>query len=145
MRKLRLREVKEIALQLVGGRPGIQTLFFLDSRSFCSFCFLMPPPSLAPCPLAWGETLYQGSAHFHCKRSDSRYFRLCRSYRFCHNYSALPSIQVNRRNCVPVTVLVDTEISISCTFHESQNIISIFFKHWKIYKSFLACSPYKNR
>ena len=50
MRKLRLREVKEIALQLVGGRPGIQTPFFLDSRSLL---FLLPyapstPVSLPP-------------------------------------------------------------------------------------------------
>lgn len=58
-----------------------------------------------------------GSANFFCKQLDSKYFRLCRSYDFSHNYSVLPFLytssrrpHINKRAHVPIKFYLHTQV-----------------------------------
>lgn len=69
------------------------------------------------------------------KEPGNKYFRCCRPYDFCHNYSHLPlSCENSRRwhrrkrpwRCSNKILFMDPEIWISCYFHESRNILLLF-------------------
>ena len=84
----------------------------------------------------------QGSANTFCKGTESKYFRLSRTYGLCHTYSTLPLQRESRQRQhmneetwphSNKTLFVDAETQISYSFLLPHSIILlvIFFQAFK--------------